>query len=103
MANRNAVQRAFDTFGKIHFRVKKSGWWVRSANGVEQRLNLQKSQHARRYYVNFSLDLTAAVPEHLRYEESDRGQAFVIDERIDDFFSSHRPRPPSRAARYGRR
>ena len=59
MASRNAVQRAFDAFGRANFREKRSGTWHRQIGHVEQSLNLQKSQHAQRYYLNVELAFPA--------------------------------------------
>jgi hypothetical protein len=55
VATRNAVQRAFDAYGKAAFHQKRSGTWHRQAGAVEQSLNLQKSQHSLRYYLNVDL------------------------------------------------
>jgi hypothetical protein len=63
VSSRNSVQRAFDAFGKAHFREKRSGTWRRHAGDIEQSLNLQKSQYSLRYYLNVELALDASLDE----------------------------------------
>jgi hypothetical protein len=57
VSSRNAVQRAFDAYGKANFAEKKSGTWRRQRGEVAQSLNLQKSQYSLRYYLNVKLVL----------------------------------------------
>jgi hypothetical protein len=52
MSERNAVQRAFDGFGRDAGSEKKSGSWYRRRDEVVAVLNLQKSQYGPRYYLN---------------------------------------------------
>jgi hypothetical protein len=49
---RDAVQRAFDRFGKESGFEKKSGSWYRRADEVISVSNLQKSQYGQQYYLN---------------------------------------------------
>jgi hypothetical protein len=62
--SRNAVQRAFDAYGKSVFAEKRSGTWRRRVGEVEQSLNLQKSQYSLRYYLNIELALPDEDPAH---------------------------------------
>jgi len=55
VAARNAAHRAFDAFGKLRFREKRSGTWKREVGAVDQSINLQKSQYSLRYYLNIEL------------------------------------------------
>ena len=57
MPSRNAVQQAFDAYGKVRFAEKTAGWWQRVCGEVAQSLNLQKSQYSLRYYLNLKLVL----------------------------------------------
>lgn len=57
MPSRNAVQRAFDAYGKASFAEKTAGWWRRVCGEIAQSLNLQKSQYSLRYYLNVKLVL----------------------------------------------
>ncbi len=52
MSERNAVQRAFDEFGKAAGFEKKSGSWYSRGDEVIAVSNLQKSQYGRQYYFN---------------------------------------------------
>jgi hypothetical protein len=52
MSERNAVQRAFDQFGKEAGFEKKSGSWYRRGDEVISISNLQKSQYGLQYYFN---------------------------------------------------
>lgn len=60
MAPRNAVQRAFDAYGKTRFTEKLSGSWTRRTGTIDQKLNLQKSQYSLRYYLNVEFSFGAA-------------------------------------------
>lgn len=64
MSTRNIIQTTFDEFGKESGGSKKSGsWYWRSPESIFV-LNLQKSQYARRYYINAALWLLAAGPAY---------------------------------------
>jgi Domain of unknown function (DUF4304) len=52
MSKRNAVQRAFDQFGKEAGLEKKSGSWYGRSDEVISISNLQKSQYGPQYYFN---------------------------------------------------
>jgi hypothetical protein len=52
MSTRNAVQQAFDEFGREAHFEKRSGSWYRHGEEVIAVLNLQKSQYGPQYYVN---------------------------------------------------
>lgn len=52
MSERDAVQRAFDKFGKESGFEKKSGSWYRRGDEVISVSNLQKSQYGPQYYFN---------------------------------------------------
>jgi hypothetical protein len=52
VSERNAVQLAFDRFGKAAGFEKKSGSWYRRGDEVISVSNLQKSQYGPRYYIN---------------------------------------------------
>jgi hypothetical protein len=52
MSERNAVQLAFDQFGKESGFEKKSGSWYRCGDEVIAVSNLQKSQYGPLYYFN---------------------------------------------------
>jgi hypothetical protein len=83
MSKRNSVQRAFDAFGRNHFREKRSGWWCRESHGVEQKLNLQKSQYSLRYYLNLAIAFDGAVPPHLAEHEDDLGIGKYLEGRVE--------------------
>jgi hypothetical protein len=87
MSKRNSVQRAFDAFGKAHFQEKRSGTWVREANGVKQTFNLQRSHYSLSYYLNLRFDFTAAVPSEMAHDEDDLDVPFYIEGRGEDFFN----------------
>jgi Domain of unknown function (DUF4304) len=60
MSSRDVIQATFDEFGKAAGGSKTSGsWYLRSSETVVV-LNLQKSNYARRYYVNVAVWLLAA-------------------------------------------
>jgi uncharacterized protein DUF4304 len=59
VSERNAIQTAFDEFGKSSGCTKKSGSWYRRSSETIVVLNLQKSQYAMRYYVNVAVWLLA--------------------------------------------
>lgn len=52
MSERNAVQQAFDGWGRVAGMEKKSGSWYRIGDEVISVTNLQKSQYGPSYYVN---------------------------------------------------
>jgi hypothetical protein len=52
MSERNAVQRAFDDWGRASGFEKKSGSWYCADAEVISVSNLQKSQYGPSYYVN---------------------------------------------------
>ena len=52
MSERNAVQRAFDQFGKEAGFEKRSGSWYGLSDEVISISNLQKSQFGPQYYFN---------------------------------------------------
>lgn len=52
MSERNAIQRAFDQFGKEAGLEKRSGSWYRRGDEVISISNLQKSQYGPQYYFN---------------------------------------------------
>lgn len=52
MTERNAVQRAFDEFGRKAGFEKKGGSWYKVSPDVIAVSNLQKSQYGLRYYFN---------------------------------------------------
>jgi hypothetical protein len=52
VSERDAVQRAFDQFGKQAGFEKKSGSWYQRAEEVISVSNLQKSQYGPQYYFN---------------------------------------------------
>lgn len=52
MSERDAVQRAFDQFGKEAGFEKKSGSWYGRSDEVVSISNLQKSQYGPQYYFN---------------------------------------------------
>jgi len=86
MSKRNSVQRAYDAFGKAHFQEKRAGTWIRKTNGVEQTVNLQKSQYSLSYYLNVRFDFTDAVPTEMAHDESDLDVPFYIEGRAERFF-----------------
>jgi uncharacterized protein DUF4304 len=52
MSDRNAVQQAFDAFGRAAGAEKKSGAWYRRSDEVISISELQKSQYGPSYYFN---------------------------------------------------
>jgi hypothetical protein len=52
MRERNAVQRAFDQFGRDAGLEKKSGSWYKRSDEVIAVSNLQRSDYSPRYYIN---------------------------------------------------
>jgi hypothetical protein len=52
MSERNAVQRAFDSWGREAGLEKRSGSWYHTSDEVISVSNLQKSQYGQKYYVN---------------------------------------------------
>jgi hypothetical protein len=52
MSERNAVQRAFDQFGRDAGLKKESGSWYRRGDEVIAVSNLQRSDYSPRYYFN---------------------------------------------------
>lgn len=56
------MQRAFDAYGLSVFGEKRSGTWERRVGQVQQSLNLQKSHHSLRYYLNVELALPDEDP-----------------------------------------
>lgn len=52
MSDRNAVQRAFDKFGKNAALEKKSGLWYRSDDEIISVTGLQKSNYGPTYFLN---------------------------------------------------
>mgnify|MGYP003579996126 FL=1 len=68
MADRNAVQRAFDRFGNESGFEKKSRSWYSRSDEVVSISNLQKSNYGPQYYVNQSFWLRGI--EDLQYPKS---------------------------------
>lgn len=62
VSERDAVQLAFDSFGRNQRYHKKSGSWYCSLEDVVQVLDLQRSQYGPVYYVNIALWLLAIEP-----------------------------------------
>jgi hypothetical protein len=60
---RNAVQKAFDRFGRAAGFEKKSGAWYRRCDEVVAVVDLQKSQYGPQYYVNVAFWLRALGEE----------------------------------------
>jgi hypothetical protein len=60
---RNAVQKAFDRFGRAAGFEKKSGAWYRRCDEVVAVVDLQKSQYGPQYYVNAAFWLRALGEE----------------------------------------
>jgi hypothetical protein len=87
MSRRNSVHRAYDAFGKRHFTEKRSGSWFLIRNGVEQTLNLQKSQYGLRYYLNVLVDFGAVVPPELSADASDSEYPCAIKGRVEDLLA----------------
>jgi hypothetical protein len=69
MSERNAVQRAFDRFGKEAGFEKKSGSWYRRGDEVIAVSNLQKSQYGPQYYFNQGFWLTRVSDERFPKEQ----------------------------------
>jgi len=63
VSERNAVQRAFDGFGRDAGCEKMSGSWYRRRDEVVAVLNLQKSQYAPRYYLDLGFWLVEVADE----------------------------------------
>lgn len=64
MSERNAIQQAFDRFGKGAGFEKRSGSWYRRGGEVVSISNLQKSQYGPQYYFNQGFWLRALGDEH---------------------------------------
>jgi hypothetical protein len=79
MSERNAVQQAFDRFGKDAGLEKKSGSWYRRGDEVISISNLQKSQYGPQYYFNQGFWLRQLGDE--RYPKSN--QAHIVT-RVED-------------------
>ena len=56
---------------------------VEPSDGVEQKLNLQKSQYSLRYYLNIEIAFDAAVPPHLATHEDDLGVGKYLQGRVE--------------------
>jgi len=68
MSERDAVQLAFDRFGKEAGFEKKSGSWYRRGDEVIAVSNLQKSQYGPQYYFNQGFWLTQVADERFPKE-----------------------------------
>lgn len=79
MSERNAVQQAFDQFGKETGFEKKSGSWYRRGDEVISISNLQKSQYGLQYYFNQGFWLRAIDDE--KFPKSNRAH---IVTRLED-------------------
>lgn len=68
MSERNAVERAFDQFGKGAGFEKRSGSWYGRSDEVISISNVQKSQYGAQYYVNQAFWLRQLGDEHFPKE-----------------------------------
>ena len=50
-------------FGRDRFHEKRSGAWRVARKGVTHSIDLQKSQYARRYFINIRIDFSGAVTD----------------------------------------
>ncbi len=96
MSDRNVVQRVFDDFGHRVDAEKKSGSWYLRGPEVTAVLNLQKSQHGPRYYINLGLWFPELDGE--RYPKPERSHVVLRlndalprwDRRIDELLDLER-------------
>lgn len=79
MSERNAIQQAFDQFGRDAGFEKKSGSWYRHADEVIGVSNLQKSQYGPNYYFNQGFWIRQLGPE--RYPKVNRCH---VQARLED-------------------
>lgn len=79
ISTRNAIQRAFDQFGRESGFEKKSGSWYRRGDEVVAVSNLQKSQYGPSYYINQGFWLSRLGAE--RYPKVNKCH---IQARIED-------------------
>jgi hypothetical protein len=79
VSERNAVQRAFDEFGRQAGFEKKSGSWYRQSDEVIAAINLQKSQYGPLYYINVGFWLRQLDDE--RYPKMNQWHVLI---RLED-------------------
>jgi hypothetical protein len=63
MSDRNAIQRAFDEFGRVAGFEKRSGSWYGRSEEIISVTNLQKSNYGPRYFLNQGFWLLALGEE----------------------------------------